>query len=41
LCDTIEIFFPISLFISVDFPEFGTPTKLTNPDFKSVFFKLI
>ena len=37
----MEIFFPTSLLMSVDFPEFGTPTKLTKPDFKLFFFKLI
>ena len=41
LCDTIEIFLPTNWFISVDLPEFGIPTKLTKPDLKSIFSKLI
>ena len=40
LWDTIEIFFPTNLFIRVDLPELGTPTKLTKPDFELFFFKI-
>ena len=36
LWDTIEIFLPTNLFIRVDLPEFGIPTKLTKPDFNFI-----
>ena len=36
----MEIFLPTNLFIRVDLPELGIPTKFTKPDFKSIFPKL-
>ena len=35
--EIIEIFSPITLFNNVDFPTFGRPTTVTNPDLYIIF----